>query len=891
MPSSTPLLVIPIVLGLGGQSAPPTTEKEPRQLDLAIAMSDPAWIGAFPQRPRWTADGRLLFTRRVGDTDEEQIFEVDPSTGEERLLPLEEGISIVYDGRWNRDHSLMTTTRGGDIMIVDRDGSAIQLTRTSGWESPPRWLTDGRIVFERDGSTIIRDLDTGIETEPASIRFGDPPKPPEAPEGLAADQRRLFATLRENADRREANRLRGEEAREANSHDVTGPIYLPPDERESGRHLSPDARWMLLEVAPKNRPDARRDDMAIWVTDDGYVTQRALRPKVGTQARTSERLVLVDLETGEAHDLPFHDLPDRRTDRMTSIREENRVWLEAMEAGTGQDPDPSIDDPTSRSTDTEDTALAIVTALAESAAQPTEEAAAEPKPLEPRPCSISRVSWSPDGSMAAAMIRSLDNKDRWIVAIDPRAVVDTSGDEDTTEEGSEAAEPGTETDPDVTGPRTPAPEAAPANQPPITIVEHLFDPGWINWSFNEMDWTRNGSTLWFLSEASGWSDLLAWSPGSEARPLASGRFEIRDVQEHPIDDTLFFRSNRDDPSTWRLERLDPESGWSETIAGGQGMIERFTLAPDGSMAAFTESFLDRPAELFVVDLPPAGGKMATPRRLTDSASETFTNLDWEPARLVDVPGRHGRAIRGRLHLPPPEAPALADGRRPAVLFVHGAGYLQNAHAGWSRYFREGFFHDLLARHGYVVLDLDYRASSGYGRDWRTAIARDMGPSELDDYEDGIAWLAEHHDVDPDRIGMYGGSYGGFTTLMGLFTRPGTFKAGAALRPVTDWSFYNDGYTANILNTPQDDPLAYRRSSPIEHAEGLEDALLICHGMVDSNVPYSDTVRLAQRLIELGKVDWEVAAYPVEGHGFKETSSWIDEYRRIHELFDRTLWVE
>ena len=223
-----------------------------------------------------------------------------------------------------------------------------------------------------------------------------------------------------------------------------------------------------------------------------------------------------------------------------------------------------------------------------------------------------------------------------------------------------------------------------------------------------------------------------------------------------------------------------------------------------------------------------------------------------------------------------------------LLFVHGAGYLQNGHAGWSRYFREGFFHDLLAREGFVVLDLDYRASSGYGRDWRTAIARDMGPCELDDYEDGIAWLAENHDVDPDRVGMYGGSYGGFTTLMGLLTRPGVFKAGAALRPVTDWSFYNDGYTANILNTPEVDPMAYRRSSPIEHAEGLEDALLMCHGMVDDNVPFSDTVRLAQRLIELGKTGWEVAIYPVEPHGFRETTSWIDEYRRIYALFDRTL---
>ena len=888
MPSPTPLLVIPIVLGMGGQSAPPATENEPHQLDLATAMSDPAWLGAFPQRPRWTADGRLLFTRRVGETDEEETFEVDAATGEERVLPLEERVSIVYDGRWNRDHSLMTTTRGGDLMIVDRDGTITQLTRTTGWESSPRWLNDGRIVFERHGSTIIRALDTGIETEPISIRFGDPPKPPEDPEGLAADQRRLFETLRESADRREANRLRGEEVREATSHDVTGPVHLPPNERESGRHLSPDARWMLLEVTPKNQPDARRDDMAIWVTDDGYITRRALRPKVGTQNRSSERLVLVDLETGEAHDVSLDELPERRTDRMASIREENRAWREASEGQeTPEKEEPQTEATNPEADETNTSPLEIVTGLAESAATPQEEPTPESEALPPRPVSVVRVAWNPDATLAAAMIRSQDNKDRWITIIDPKAVVAEDHAESAAQDQSEASDP----EPDENPEPSQEPEEATTTPSSITIVEHLFDPAWINWSFNEMDWTRDGSMLWHLSEAAGWSDLLGWTPAGGARPLVSGPFEIRGVEEHPTDGTLLFRSNREDPSTWRLERLDPNSGWSETVAGGKGMIERFALAPDGSMAAYTESFVDRPAELFVVDLPQAGEKAAAPRRLTDSVSETFAKMDWEPATLVDVPSRHGREIRGRLHLPPEDAPTLEDGRHPAVLFVHGAGYLQNAHAGWSRYFREGFFHDLLARQGYVVLDLDYRASSGYGRDWRTAIARDMGPSELDDYEDGIAWLAEHHDVDPDRIGMYGGSYGGFTTLMGLFTRPGVFKAGAALRPVTDWSFYNDGYTANILNTPQDDPLAYRRSSPIEHAEGLEDELLICHGMVDSNVPYSDTVRLAQRLIELGKTDWEVAAYPIEGHGFKETSSWIDEYRRIHELFDRTLWNE
>ena len=129
---------------------------------------------------------------------------------------------------------------------------------------------------------------------------------------------------------------------------------------------------------------------------------------------------------------------------------------------------------------------------------------------------------------------------------------------------------------------------------------------------------------------------------------------------------------------------------------------------------------------------------------------------------------------------------------------------------------------------------------------------------------------------------------GSVTAMAMFTKPGVFKAGAALRSVTDWAHYNHPYTANILNTPELDSLAYIRSSPIYHAEGLQDALLICHGMVDTNVHFQDVVRLAQRLIELGKENWELAVYPVEGHGFKEPSSWTDEYKRIFRLFEENL---
>ena len=124
--------------------------------------------------------------------------------------------------------------------------------------------------------------------------------------------------------------------------------------------------------------------------------------------------------------------------------------------------------------------------------------------------------------------------------------------------------------------------------------------------------------------------------------------------------------------------------------------------------------------------------------------------------------------------------------------------------------------------------------------------------------------------------------------MALFTEPEHFAAGAALRSVTDWAHYNHWYTGRILNLPQVDDEAYRRSSPIYFAEGLEDPLLIAHGMVDTNVHFQDVVRLAQRLIELGKEDWELAVYPVESHAFEEPASWTDEYRRILELFERHL---
>jgi dipeptidyl aminopeptidase/acylaminoacyl peptidase len=198
------------------------------------------------------------------------------------------------------------------------------------------------------------------------------------------------------------------------------------------------------------------------------------------------------------------------------------------------------------------------------------------------------------------------------------------------------------------------------------------------------------------------------------------------------------------------------------------------------------------------------------------------------------------------------------------------------------------FNNLLAHKGYVVLDLDYRASAGYGRDWRTAIYRQMGHPELEDLLDAKKWLADQASVDPKRVGLYGGSYGGFMTLMALFRAPGEFAAGAALRPVTDWMQYEHNYTSAILNDPQIDPIAYARSSPIEFAEGLRDPLLICHGVIDDNVLFEDSMRLYQRLIELHKDDFTISPYPLDRHGFSNADSWLDEYKRVYRLFEAHL---
>lgn len=416
----------------------------------------------------------------------------------------------------------------------------------------------------------------------------------------------------------------------------------------------------------------------------------------------------------------------------------------------------------------------------------------------------------------------------------------------------------------------------------LRTLDTLTDTAWVAGPcFGCLGWTRDGSRVWFVSEADGYAHLYSVSrDGGDRRQLTSGQWEVQAVELSEDGREFLLHTSEVSPFERHYYRM-PVSGGPRTRITTQPGGHSAVVSPDGRMLAVVHSYANRPPELFLMENRP-GAQMT---QLTTSPTADWLSFPWLAPEIVMVPASDGVQVPARIYRPE-QMGAQPNGA--AVIFVHGAGYLQNVHNRWSSYSREYMFHHFLASKGYVVLDMDYRASAGYGRDWRTAIYRHMGGRDLQDHVDGSRWLQKEFGIEPERIGIYGGSYGGFITLMALFTAPEHFGAGAALRAVTDWAHYNHGYTGRILNLPQDDTLAYRRSSPIYFAEGLEDPLLIAHGMVDVNVHFQDVVRLAQRLIELGKTGWEMAVYPVEDHAFVRPSSWADEYRRIFELFERHL---
>ena len=461
----------------------------------------------------------------------------------------------------------------------------------------------------------------------------------------------------------------------------------------------------------------------------------------------------------------------------------------------------------------------------------------KPDGKTPRDVTFMGPYFSEDGKYCVVMARSMDYKDKWVLRLD-------------LENGK------------------------------LTSLFRERTEAWIGgpgaYSFG---WMPDNKRVWFQSEADGYAHIYtADVETGEVKLLTKGKYEVFSPMISKDKKYWYFTSSEVHPGERHFYKMPLNGGKAEKITGMTGNNE-VILSPDEKNLAILFSYSNRPQELYLQE----NKSGAQAKQITRSLTEEFKSYPWRDPEVISFKAEDGADVYARLYQPEP-----SNKNGAAVIFVHGAGYLQNAHKWWSDYSREYMFHNLHADEGYTILDIDYRGSAGYGRDCRTGIYRFMGGKDLSDHVDGAKLLAQKYGIDPKRIGIYGGSYGGFITLMAMFTKPDVFAAGAALRSVTDWAHYNHGYTANILNVPYLDSLAYVKSSPIYYAEGLKGALLMCHGVVDDNVHFQDIVRLTQRLIELGKENWELAIYPIESHSFTDPKSWTDEYKRIYGLFNRVL---
>ncbi len=393
--------------------------------------------------------------------------------------------------------------------------------------------------------------------------------------------------------------------------------------------------------------------------------------------------------------------------------------------------------------------------------------------------------------------------------------------------------------------------------------------------------------LMFQSEQDNWNHIYTVEPdGSNLQQHTFGDFDIpwaEWVDAH----TVVFASTEEDLGVRQIYTLNVTNGQIDQLTDATAYRYRFSLSPDKRHVVYAKTYFNRPYDLYRVNLERPEQEV----RLTRTVPERFKAIDWQKEDYIRFTGRDGETELSMSVLYPPDFDPGYE--YPVVVFYHGAGSLQNVYKGWSNnYYREYMFHQYLTMHGYVVVEVDFRHSTGYGRKFREDVTNWMGKYETWDTIDGLDWVQENvGGLDLNRVGTYGGSYGGFMALYSTSVEPERFHAAAALRAVTNWRNYyyaNPWYTKPRLGHPDEEPEHYDRSSPLTYAEEMEHPVLILHGLIDDNVGFQDAVQYIEELIQSGHEDFDMMMYPSERHGFVSPESWYDEYRRMFEFFEKYL---
>lgn len=390
-------------------------------------------------------------------------------------------------------------------------------------------------------------------------------------------------------------------------------------------------------------------------------------------------------------------------------------------------------------------------------------------------------------------------------------------------------------------------------------------------------WTSTNHLI-FPWERDGWLHLysLAASGEDSAKLLTFGDYEVDEMRLTPDGKEVLFAANSDDPDRRHLFRAGVAGGAVSPLTPGKGIEWSPVMTSDGKAIAFLRSTATQPAR------PAIMLAFATPRDLVPLETPGGGLVEPQP---VVFTAADGMKIRGQLFLPPG---GNAE-KKPAIAYFHGGSRRQML-LGWHPmlgYHQAYAFNQYLASRGYVVLSVNFRSGTGYGMEFREALGFGAaGASEFHDVMGAGLYLQSRADVDPRRVGVWGGSYGGYLTALALARASNLFAAGVDLHGVHDWNVVmrNFNSTYNPLALPEVARQAFQ-ASPMAWLSGWKSPVLLIHGDADPQVPFSETVTLAEALRRQG-VEFEQLIFPDEGHGFLRHARWIEVFRAASSFLDR-----
>lgn len=405
-----------------------------------------------------------------------------------------------------------------------------------------------------------------------------------------------------------------------------------------------------------------------------------------------------------------------------------------------------------------------------------------------------------------------------------------------------------------------------------------------------VEFSPDGRTLLVTSDQDGWNHLYAIpARGGTPMQITRGSFEVSFPAWSRDGSRIFFSSTEDGTEQRRLYSVPAAGGRPTRLTSRPGVDTTLVVSPADDRLAFIRSDPSSLPDLWVQG-PDAG---APAKQLTRSMTPALEAFRWQTPRIVSYKAKDGMTIRAQLFVP---QPFDAAAKYPAIVHVHQAAIYQEAFLGSGPHKDNlGWYgwHQRMAGRGFVVLNVDYRGSSGYGRDFRTANHLNIGVGDAADVVQGVEYLKELGCVDPRRVGVYGMSYGGHMVLTLLSKYPGTFQAGVNIAGVFDylieggpWAVRNSWMYAR-LGTPEQNPEAYRNASSSNFIDGLQAPLLTLQGTADVHVTPLQSFRLADELLKRGK-RFDMAWYPGEVHFFSRRASWIDAFGRMERFFDQWL---